>query len=243
MNKNNKMNSFRTLIEEANIIDLTHKITNDMPIMPFQKAPTIETIIDYSQGALVRRFSIDEHEGTHIDAPAHFIAGGLTVDRLNIKSLFSHAYILDVREEIKKDCDYKLSVENLESFEGNNNLSINGGVILMWTGWSANWRNHGAYFGIDDSGATHFPGFSREVVELLVEEKGVVGIGIDGPSVDSGTDKGYSVHSYVLSKGLFQMENLTNLEQIGNPLTQLMIAPMHLFEGSGAPARVFAFSF
>lgn len=238
-----KFESLKNLIMEAKIIDLTHKIDKNIPIMPFQKPPSIETILDYNQGALVRRLSIDEHEGTHVDAPAHFVSGGITIDKIDIRKFFSHAYVVDVRKNVQNDSDYKLSIQDIKDFEKKNNLVINGGIVLMWTGWDLRWTDTKTYFGIDDAGAVHFPGFSKDLVELLVEERKIVGIGVDGPSVDCGTDHTYSVHNYVLSKGLFEIENLTRLEEIGAPLTQLIVAPMNLSNGSGAPARVYGIVF
>jgi arylformamidase len=53
--------------------------------------------------ANVSRWRIGAHTGTHIDAPAHFIDGGKTVDQLDLGALIGPARVLDltgVRTEI-----------------------------------------------------------------------------------------------------------------------------------------------
>jgi arylformamidase len=62
---------------------------------PFRAAPWA-TIAD--QGYGVHRIEMGTHTGTHLDAPAHFIDGGRTVDRLPPEGLVGQAIVIDLRD-------------------------------------------------------------------------------------------------------------------------------------------------
>ena len=68
-----------------------------------------------------------------------------------------------------------------------------------------------------------------------------VGIGCDTMSVDPGRSCEYPVPRLALGAGLYQLENLSNfwsaLPEFG---AFLIVAPLKLDGGSGAPCRVFA---
>ena len=41
------------------------------------------------------------HSGTHVDAPAHFIAGGARVDSLSLESLIGEAEVVEVENDVR----------------------------------------------------------------------------------------------------------------------------------------------
>jgi arylformamidase len=73
-----------------------------VPIHPgmlhWGRRPEIEVVEARSNGAPsnVSRWRIGAHTGTHIDAPAHFIDGGKTVDQLDLGALIGPARVLDL---------------------------------------------------------------------------------------------------------------------------------------------------
>lgn len=48
-------------------------------------------------GQLSHEFTATTHSGTHVDAPAHYVEGGTTVDRLDLGTLVGPATVLDLR--------------------------------------------------------------------------------------------------------------------------------------------------
>jgi len=68
----------------------------------------------------------------------------------------------------------------------------------------------------------------------------VVGLGIDTMSVEMGATTTYPVHQFTAQENLYHLENLANLGLV--PLTgaTVVVAPIKLENGSGAPARVLA---
>src|SRR6266496_2037639 len=65
-------------------------------------------------------FSAPEHGGTHIDAPAHFAKGGLSVDKLSLDQLTGEAVVIDVSAKVLKNRDYLISVNDITEWESKN---------------------------------------------------------------------------------------------------------------------------
>lgn len=86
------------------IYDVTRSIDRGMAVfpgdMPFFRESThaVET-----SGYRLSNFRMSAHCGTHMDAPAHFIADGVTIERAPLDLLMGKALVLTVetREELK----------------------------------------------------------------------------------------------------------------------------------------------
>lgn len=50
-----------------------------------------------TNGHLSHEFTATTHSGTHVDAPAHYVEGSTTVDRLDLGTLVGPATVLDLR--------------------------------------------------------------------------------------------------------------------------------------------------
>lgn len=92
------------LNKKMKVIDLTQIINASIPTYDGKpgdfKYETIATVEKngYGEGA----FFTHEHVGTHIDAPVHFCATGLSIDKLKVDNLVLPAIIIDVQDEVKK---------------------------------------------------------------------------------------------------------------------------------------------
>jgi arylformamidase len=64
-------------------------------VYPGDPAPRREVLSSMDSGALynLTAFSMCAHNGTHIDAPAHFIQAGQTVDQLSLSKTVGYAYV------------------------------------------------------------------------------------------------------------------------------------------------------
>ena len=75
-----------------------------VPIHPgmlhWGRRPEIEIVESRSAGqpSNVSRWRIGAHTGTHIDAPAHFVDGGKTVDQLDLTALIGPARVPHPRQ-------------------------------------------------------------------------------------------------------------------------------------------------
>ena len=223
------------------VVDMTYAINGKLPAWPGSDR-TFEAKAEATpekDGYFARSFWMLEHYGTHMDAPAHFPPGKEYLDQIPVARLFASAVVIDVREEVGKDPDYRLRVVRLEKWEALHGRIPSGAVVLLRTGWASRWPDQARYRNMDAAGVMHFPGFSVEAARLLIE-RGAVGVGIDTLSIDYGASKDFEVHRVTLPAGLYQLENLANLDQLPEAGAFLISAPIKLEGGSGGPVRVFA---
>ena len=222
------------------MVDLTHDLHRDMPFWPGTAPFAIERLADYDKGYRMHRFSLWENIGTHVDAPAHFIEGGRSVNELGLNDLVAPVAVINVQDRVALDPDYQLSVEDVQSWEDRNGRIMQGSLVVMNTGWYKKFHNPQAYINQDETGVLHFPGFSVAAAQLLVE-RDVAGIGIDTLSLDPGNDLSFPVHTIMLGAGKFQVENMNNLDALPATGAVAVIGVLPVKDASQAQARIFAF--
>src|SRR3954468_11198593 len=102
------------------IIDLTHTISDNVPAWDGKPYFELVTTTDYKDCVppdvfRIQKVGIGMSVGTHIDAPAHVIPGGRTVDQLTMKELFVECIVIDVSAEA--DEHYLAKPVVIEKFE------------------------------------------------------------------------------------------------------------------------------
>jgi kynurenine formamidase len=225
------------------IIDLGHSLNSRNPYWPgpgyepfkFEVFATIE-----KDHVLSGRMAMAEHTGTHLDAPNHFAAGQISVDKIPLKQLFGPAVVIDVRQQAAANPDYQLSVEDIAGFEKSHGRIPDNAVVFMYTGWDARWEDYDKYKNADAKKVLHFPGFSPEAAKMLAEERNIAGIGVDTLSVDYGMSTDFLVHHIAHGKGKFHLENVASLGSIPAAGAFVIVAPIKVENGTGGPARIFA---
>lgn len=191
-------------------------------------------------GVLSKAFSSPEHLGTHLDAPNHFVRDGDSVDQIEAQQLFAPAVVIDVEGPASADADYRVSLEDVQRFETEHGRIPDGAAVLARTGWSKFWDNPARYQSRDVRDQLHFPGFSAEAVEFLINERNIRGIGVDTMSVDHGLSRDFPVHHLLGQASRWGLENLAALDKLPPRDFFLVVAPMKIETGTGGPARVFA---
>jgi kynurenine formamidase len=226
---------------QTRVIDLSYAINDKLVPWPGD-AKWFEAKINATvekNGYFTRSFWMLEHYGTHLDAPAHFPPGKMTVDEIPPRKLFGPAVVLDVRAESAKDADYRVTAAHVEEWEKRNGRIPEGAIVLLRTGWASRWPDATRYRNQDEQGRMRFPGYSVEAAKLLVGRK-VSGLGCDTLSIDYGASEDFAVHRVVLGAGLYQLENLADLSEVPEAGAFLVVAPIKLEGGSGGAVRVFA---
>lgn len=88
-----------------------------------------------------------------------------------------------------------------------------------------------------------FPGLSKDAAQWIVDSKKVYGLGVDGPSVDPGISTSFDVHRILSKANIYNLENValngTTLPPKG---FKLIIQPIKIIGGTGAPCRILAFT-
>jgi kynurenine formamidase len=227
-------------IAAARVVDLTQPLSPTMARWP-ETDPIGLTVLAQveSDGYYERLIELPEHVGTHVDAPSHFVADGRGVDSLPPDRLVGAGRMLDASEACGEDRDFALDAETLVRLESEQGVALEGDVVaLIRFGWDRHLDDAGRYLGSPAS-PPHFPGLAPGAAELLVA-RGVHGIGVDTMGVEPGIATDYPVHRITLGAGLFHIEGMVNLGLLPPRGFTLVVAPMPLVGGSGAPARVFA---
>ena len=228
-------------ITYSRVVDLTHVIRPDMPRWPgdpqvqFQEVAQTDT-----HGFYLRWFTMGEHSGTHMNAPRSFDPAGAGIDTYSPSDLIVPAIVIDFRAQAATNPDLALTPKELLGWEERHGLIPAGAMALLYTGWQHKWEDPSAYLGLDFRGGLHFPGFGQDAARLLVEERGVAGLGTDAAGVEPGQDDSFSANRLVLAKPGVILECLANLDQLPSTGATLVIGPLRLEGGSGAPTSVLA---
>lgn len=225
------------------VVDLTHSINASVPTFdPAEKsAYHVETVATFEKDKyFARNFSMPEHFGTHIDAPAHFARGMWTVDQIPPERLIAPLVVLDVTAKVKGDPDYQVSVADIARWEKTNGPMPTAAVVMARTGWGSRWNSAKRFRNADAKGVMHFPGFSEDAAKFLIEGRTVLALGIDTLSIDYGPSPDFPVHQYALAHSVYQLENVASLDKVPASGAMVVVAPMKLEGGSGGPVRILA---
>jgi len=111
---------------------------------------------------------------------------------------------------------------------------------LLRTGWARFWGQPVRYCNQDAGNQLHFPGYSVEAAQWLVDQRHVRGIGIDTLSIDYGPSRDFPVHHVINRHKHYALENLAQLDRLPPRGFYVVVAPMKIETGSGGPARVLA---
>jgi kynurenine formamidase len=205
-------------------IDLTQHLEDAMARYPGIPEPSFRDIARVeNDGFAMSEYHLVNHIGTHVDAPAHQIAGGDTLDDIALERLVTDAVTLDFR-------DHDKGALTLGDVEPHLDEIGAGDLVFMASGNDSNWGREEYWNGwcYPDAEA------SRAIIE-----RGVSGIGFDGPSADPVDTTTFDLHKVWLSAGRLIIENLSNLTELP-PRVRVVVAPMKVRRANGAPARVFA---
>jgi kynurenine formamidase len=222
------------------LVDLTHALESTMPQYSDAQPFHLQKLSDYDDGYLSYGFSAAEHLGTHVDAPKHFWPSGRSVDRIALADLAGRAVVINVVEESRRNADYELTVDDLKAWELRYGPIAKNSIVILRTGWESKWYRPKEFMNRDKDGMMHSPGFSCDAVDYLAHNRSVRALGIDTLSIDPGRSEAFCAHKLILKTDKFAIEGLTNLEKLPPQGATIVVAPLKIAGGSGAPARVFA---
>ena len=210
-----------------------------MPIWPGDPLTEFITVANRNvDGFYLRKISIGEHTGTHLTAPLTFHHNGSSIDQYPLESLVAPGVTIDISDRTSMNPDYTMSVTDLINWEREYGPISDGSIVLALTGWQQKWRAPENYLGIDTMSRLHFPGFSFESAQFLLDHRGIHGLGIDTHGIDPGLDNTFSVSKLMLQEPRIVLANLTNLNKLPAKGFTLTIAILIFEGGSGAPASV-----
>ncbi len=225
----------------SKVVELSWSIKPGIPQWPGDPDVEFETVANFEvNGYFLRRFSMGEHSGTHLSAPAGFSPEAPGHEVFSPQELVRPAIVIDVSAQADTDQDYALTMNDVFDWESDNGPVPQGCIVLLRTGWQAKWGASLDYLGGESVGDLHFPGFGLDTAQLLLEGKNVAGFGADTAGIEPGTDTGFSVSRFALENGLIVLENLTELDKLPATGILLVVGLLRLESGSGGPVAVTA---
>lgn len=231
----------RARAHEGEVVDMSHVFTVNPPVYVLGAVPTKKDVVTVEKdGFYIQEWTFGEHTGTHMDIPAHFIAGGETADVYAASNLVSPAVVIDISSKAASDDDAMLEVADIEAWETTNGEIPTGALVCMYSGWEDRWSDAEKFRNADADGVQHYPGFSPEAAKFLVEERDIHGIGVDTLSLDFGASTTFDVHVTILGAGKYGIENVANLKQLMGKEATVVAGLPRWEKGSGGPCRLLA---
>jgi kynurenine formamidase len=225
----------------TSIIDLSHIWHEDFPMYPGAQQPAIDVLKTIAKDFFYKnQLTLDEHTGTHMDAPAHFADGGATAELLPPQNFIAPLVVIDISDRAASDLDAQGMPDDIKAWEAEYGTLPAGAFVALNSGWAARVDDPQSYINLDASNVAHFPGWHPDTAAMLVNERSIVGIGVDTLSLDYGASADFATHLTVLPAGKYGVENLNRLgEAPANGAWIIIGGPMHK-NASGGPARAFA---
>ncbi|MFB6209023.1 MAG: cyclase family protein [Candidatus Nanohaloarchaea archaeon] len=141
------------------IIDISLKIEEGMPVYPGNPDPEIERYRQIPEDSTTEsEITIGSHTGTHVDAPQHVMEEGETVAEMELENFYGDARVLELT-----DCTEKVDREDLEEKQ------LDSGIILL--------KTENSKIGYEEF-RKDFTYLTLDAVEYLIEQ-GVKTVGID----------------------------------------------------------------
>jgi kynurenine formamidase len=232
------------VIHAHRFVDLTHDFAPGVAHWPGFPNETVRTLYTYkSAGFFAQLFCHVGQWGTHVDPPAHFAPGERTVDQIDPKQMFLPLVVLDVHEKVARNPDYVLSMDDVHAWERANGPIPEGAFVAMRTDWAKRWPSQTAMENKDERGVAHYPGWSLPVLKYLYQVRHITASGHETTDTDPGlmtTHNDYSLESWILHHGHYQIELLANLDRVPAAGALVMVTFPKPRGGSGFPARVVA---
>ena len=215
--------------------DITLPLNKEIPIPPAMPpqpglppppevsvpAATVYRFFDVDKGDKVTMSRIERtsHDGTHIDAPLHFIPGGTTIDTMPIDTTIGPCRVIGIKDDqsvtIKELKRYKIRAGERILFKTKNSPGV----------WATR------------QFAGKFVTISLEAARYLAEKK-IRLVGIDYISVASADpmENVNDVHKAFLGNGIYILEAL-NLSSVKPGNYDLICLPLRIENGDAGPCR------
>ena len=200
------------------IIDISWPIRNQMTTYKNKQDVQISATRTWeSHQSRESRLSCGVHTGTHVDAPAHFVENGKTIDQINLNQLIGKCQVFDlthVQDHITASDLEQLDFANCERalFKTKNSLESDIGLFNL-----------------------NFIYLDQSAAQYLAAQKILV-VGVDGLGIER-NQPGHETHKILFEHDIVIIEGL-RLGHVAPGCYELICLPLALVGTDGAPARV-----
>lgn len=203
------------------VYDISVPLRAGMPTYEGEPGPelTYRSLLSRGDSATVSVLSLGSHTGTHIDAPAHFLEGGTTVEQAPLDSLVGPAHVVEFGG------DEHITAHDIAA------MGLPAAVERVL------FKTHNGRLWDDPSFHRDFLALAPDAALDLVR-RGVRLVGIDYLSIERFHPERHEVHETLLGAGVVVLEGL-DLRRVEPGEYILVCAPLNVVGAEGAPARAF----
>ena len=229
------------VIASKKFVDLTHAFGPDTPVWagfgqarmsPAADPKTKKPYTLKDDGFRTTFYEMVGQYGTHVDPPAHFAEGGITLDEIPLKQMILPLIVLDGTLYLAKEPNHAFSVADLMAWEKKHGRVPRGAFVALRTDMYKDFDNPERFK------RAPFPAWAFETIKFLYEQRGVTATGHESLDTDV-TDKMES-ETYLLRKGHYQIEVMANLDKVPAKGALIVVSWPKVKKGLGFPARAFA---
>jgi kynurenine formamidase len=216
-------------LSRARYIDLTHKITPNMPVWTGFGPATFSPAVDPKTGnpytyakdgfeATAYRIATDQF-GTQLDPPAHWAPEYPGIDELPPTYAVRPLVVISIAKQVRKNPKYALSVADVKRFEKRHGRIPKGSVVMVRSDWSKRWTNDPVKAKALAADPT-FPGVDLAALKFLHLKRHILFHGHE--PLDTDTTPTLEGESWLMHHGYTQAEGVTNLA--GVPATGCLVS-------------------
>jgi kynurenine formamidase len=221
--------TYNQTLRKARYIDLTHRITPNMPVWKGFGPATFSPAVDPSTGkaytyakdgfeATAYSIATDQF-GTQFDPPAHWAPEWSAIDEIPASYSVRPLVVINQAPDVRRNPTDFLTVKEVRQFEKRHGRIPAGSVVMVRTDWSQRWTD-------DPEGAKHlaastdFPSVSLKALKFLQLKRHILFHGHE--PLDTDTTPTLEGESWLMHHGFAQAEGVDNLE--GVPATGCLVS-------------------
>ena len=112
------------------IYDITQPLFS-CAVYPGDPAPQKEQLASLEEGDIINltAFSMCSHNGTHVDAPSHFIKDGKTVDEMDLSAFIGNCYVARHEGDVTAE-DARRILDTAASLDASERILIAGKTVV-----------------------------------------------------------------------------------------------------------------
>ena len=203
-------------------ISVPFKVDEPMPFFPTDpQGPSVTRIFDRTKGdpVTMSQININSHNGTHIDAPFHFMADGTTIDMMPLDTTIGPARVIEINDPVS------IKLEEVEPY------NIKEGERILFKTRNSSYAYKTTDF-VDD-----YVYCTNEVAYFLKDKK-IRLVGVDYITIGNQKDLENIkiVHETLLENGIYIIEML-NLDGVKPGTYEMVCLPLRMEKGDAGPCR------
>lgn len=201
----------------SKIIDISWPITSDITSYKDAKPATLTTFKNFPQDiARDSNLMLNSHTGTHVDAPAHFLEKGPSIESFMLDQFIGPCKVLNFTHKL--DC---ITAHDLEAAD------IQAESIVLF-------KTKNSFCKPTEPFNESFIYLERSGAQYLVDKK-IKAVGIDYLGIER-NQSDYKTHKTLLQTNIPIIEGL-RLEHVATGLYFFIFLPLHLNGTEAAPGR------